>query len=346
MYGVAILGAGNIGGIRASSIQRSTTARVKVITDVDRSRANRLAYSVGAVARTDWRNALEDPCVDLAVVSTPTKFHAGAVESALMAGKHVLCEKPLARTLAEAEMLLEIAARHGLVLKTGYNYRYMAHVRKAHDLIREGAIGALHFMRARYGHGGRPGYEKHWCTNRDLSGGGVLLEQGIHILDLMRYLFGEPASILALAECLFWPFEGTEDNCFLLTQCEAGRTAQIHVSWTQWVNLFSVEIFGRDGYLHLTGRDGHYGAQRLIWGKRQPDHTRPLEQEFEFPPPDTSWDLEWKDFVESIAAGREPMSPPADSCRTLQLVEAAYESSQRREWTDVAAAAIPARSAR
>jgi predicted dehydrogenase len=346
MYGVAILGAGNIGGIRATSIQRSTTARVKVVADVDRSRANQLAHSVGAVAKTDWRSALEDPGVDLAVVSTPTKFHAGAVESALRAGKHVLCEKPLARNLAEAETVQEIAARCRLVLKTGYNYRYMAHVRKAHDLIREGAIGAIHFMRARYGHGGRPGYEKHWCTNQDLSGGGVLLEQGIHMLDLMRYLFGEPTSILALAECLFWPFEGTEDNCFILAQCEAGRTAQIHVSWTQWVNLFSVEIFGRDGYLHLTGRDGHYGSQRLIWGKRQSDHSRPLEQEFEFSPPDTSWDLEWKDFVESIGAGREPMSHPADSCRTLQLVEAAYQSSQRREWTDLTPAAIPVRSAR
>jgi predicted dehydrogenase len=121
MYGVAILGAGNIGGIRAIIIQRSTTARVKVVADVDRSRANHLAHSVGAVAKTDWRSALEDPSVDLAVVSTPTKFHAEAVESALIAGKHVLCEKPLARNLTEAEKVAEIAARHGLVLKTGFH---------------------------------------------------------------------------------------------------------------------------------------------------------------------------------------------------------------------------------
>ncbi len=120
MYGVAILGAGNIGGIRASSIQRSATARVKVVADVDRSRANQLAHSVGAVAKTDWRSALEDPGVDLVVVSTPTKFHSEAVESALRAGKHVLCEKPLARNLAEAEQVLEIAARRRLVLKTGF----------------------------------------------------------------------------------------------------------------------------------------------------------------------------------------------------------------------------------
>lgn len=346
MYGVAILGAGNIGGVRAQSIQRSAAARVQVVADVDPARAEQLARSIGAIAATDWRSALEVRGVDLAVVSTPTKFHAAAVESALVAGKHVLCEKPLARNLAEASRLSEIAARERRILKTGYNYRYMAHVRKAQDLIRDGALGPLHFIRARYGHGGRPHYETHWCTSREFSGGGVLLEQGIHILDLLRYLAGEPTGILALTECLFWPFQGTEDNCFLMVKLEGGRTAQVHVSWTQWINLFSVEMFGRDGYLHLTGRDGHYGAQRLVWGQRRPDHSRPPEQEFAFPLPDTSWDLEWEDFVDCVRTGRAPMSNPSDSQRTQQLVELAYQSSERREWSYVPPAAIPVGSAR
>jgi predicted dehydrogenase len=93
--------------------------------------------------------------------------------------------------------MFEVARASGRVLKTGFNYRHMAHVRKAKELLEAGLLGSLHFLRSRYGHGGRPGYENEWCTDAELSGGGVLLEQGIHIFDLVRHLLGEPAQLLA-----------------------------------------------------------------------------------------------------------------------------------------------------
>jgi predicted dehydrogenase len=338
MFEVAIIGAGNIGRIRARVIASCPESRVRVVADVDAARARDLAQSVGAEATTDWRAAVRAPEVDLVVVSTPTKFHAQAAISALAAGKHVLCEKPLARSVAEAEEMVAEAEARERVLKTGFNYRYMAHVRKARQLIETGALGPLHFLRCRYGHGGRPGYEKHWCTDRELSGGGVLLEQGIHILDLVRYLLDEPAQVLAQSSRFFWDFPEVEDNCFLLLQTRSGQSAQIHVSWTQWTNIFSLEIFGRDGHLHLSGREGHYGPQRLLWAKRRPDHSRPQEEAFEFPPPDNSWEREWKDFLAAVRHHREPMGNPRDSLRALELVEAAYQSSRQQTWVDVAPA--------
>lgn len=331
-FDVAIIGAGNIGRLRAEVINRSSHTRVRVVADIDAQRAENLAKVAGAVGTTDCEKAVRDPNVDLVVVSTPTKFHVYASHCALSSGKHVLCEKPLARSSAEARSMIAAAASRNTVLKTGFNYRHMAHVRKAKELITTGALGPLHFLRCRYGHGGRPGYEKDWCTSRELSGGGVLIEQGIHIIDLVRHLLGEPIEVIADVQRLFWGFPDVEDNCFLLMKTGNSQVAQIHVSWTQWINVFSLEIFGRDGYLFLSGRDRHYGPQRLIWGKRQPTHARPEEEVFDFAPPDDSWAQEWEEFVSAVRESRTPMGSANDGLRALQIIEAAYESSRLHEW--------------
>jgi predicted dehydrogenase len=335
MLSVAIVGAGNVGKIRSDVIRRSSLSRVQIVADVDQGRASALAASVGADATTDWSDAVRSPKIDVVVVSTPTKFHAGIVKGALKAGKHVLCEKPLARSAPEADEVIALAKESGLVLKTGFNYRYMDHVSKAKELLESESLGPLYFLRCRYGHGGKPGYENHWCTDLDLSGGGALLEQGIHIVDLVRYLLGEPTEVLAFASRFFWDFAAVEDNCFLLLKTKSSQTAQIHVSWTQWINIFSLEIFGRDGYLQLSGRDGHYGPQRVLWGKRRPDHSRPEEQVFEFTAPDHSWEREWNDFLGAIGGNGQPIGNPEDGFRALQLVDAAYRSSREQAWVQV-----------
>jgi predicted dehydrogenase len=336
MFHVAIVGAGNVGGIRGHVIQGSPDAHVTIVADVDRTHAQRLAGTIGCDATDNWREAVQSREVDLVVICTPTKFHAEAALGALRAGKHVLCEKPLARSFAEAEAVVETADTRRLILKTGFNYRHMNHVRKAKQLIDRQALGPLYCLRCRYGHGGRPGYEKHWCTDQELSGGGVLIEQGIHVIDLVRYLLDEPTRVLAETSRFFWDFPDVEDNCFLLLKTGRASTAQIHLSWTQWVNIFSLEIFGRDGYLHLTGRDGHYGPQQLVWGKRQANHSRPEEEIFAFPAPDDSWAREWSEFIAAVQTGCEPMGGGSDSLRALRLIDAAYESSRQQRWVEVA----------
>src|ERR1041385_7166457 len=219
MYGVAIIGAGNMGKTRARVIQQSGNARVVFVADHDSERARKLAKRADAEVATDWDSCVQDSRVDIAIVCTPTKFHAPQIISALRASKHVLCEKPLARSLDEGSLITEAAERSGCIVKTGFNYRYLDHVRQAKELLDEGAIGPTYFLRCRYGHGGRPGYEAHWCTDRELSGGGVLLEQGIHIIDLVRYLLGEPATVFGATQRYFWNLS-VEDNCFLLIETE------------------------------------------------------------------------------------------------------------------------------
>ena len=161
----------------------------------------------------------------------------------------------------------------------------------------------------------------------------MLLEQGIHIFDLVRHLLGEPSQLLAETQCFYWNFTAVEDNGFCILRGANGQVAQIHVSWTQWVNLFELELFGRDGYLRLEGRDGHYGQQRVIWGKRKPDHSRPVEELFEFVTPDDSWDREWREFHAAIDEAREPIGSASDGLRAQQLIEAAYQSASQHSWT-------------
>jgi predicted dehydrogenase len=336
MLAVAIVGAGHVGQIRSEVIRRSDRAVLAAVVDIDRARAEKLAQGTRAEVSTDWAAVVGRRDVNAVVVSTPTKFHVDVAIAALQAGKHVLCEKPLGRNVDEARRMFDAAQKSCRLLKTGFNYRHMSHVRKAKELLGASALGPLHFLRCRYGHGGRPGYEKEWCTDAQLSGGGVLLEQGIHIFDLVRHLLGEPSQLLAQTQRFYWDFPAVEDNGFCLLQTTHGQVAQIHVSWTQWVNLFELEVFGRDGYLRLAGRDGHYGPQRLIWGKRRPDHSRPEEQSFEFAA-DDSWALEWQEFCNAIGDGREPAGSASDGLRAQQCIEAAYQSAAQHSWISIPA---------
>jgi predicted dehydrogenase len=331
----AIIGAGGIGSIRARSISTSGFGRVSAIADVDLARAQESAQRFSAAFTADWREAVSRPDIDVVVVSTPTKFHAEIAVEALLAGKHVLCEKPLARTTEEGRRIVETARRANRVLKTGFNYRQMAHIRKACELLGAGAIGPVYSLRCRYGHGGRPGYEQHWCTDAELSGGGVLQEQGIHVVDLVRVLLGEPSRVLAEMRRYFWPFHDVEDNCFCLLETPAGQMAQLHVSWTQWRNILEIELFGRDGYLRLEGRGGHYGPQHLTWGRRRPNHARPDEKVFTFAEEDDSWSREWQEFVELVRDGKRRLAVAEEGLRTQQLVEAAYRSDQEKCWIEI-----------
>jgi predicted dehydrogenase len=332
MLTVAIVGAGRVGQIRAGAICKSQRAELAVVADIDRARAEKVAAGTSAEVSSDWQSVVGRTDIDSVVVSTPTKFHADIAIAALRSGKHVLCEKPLGRNMEEARRMFDAAQISSRVLKTGFNYRHMGHVRKAKELLDAEALGPLHFLRCRYGHGGRPGYEAEWCTDADLGGGGVLLEQGLHIFDLVRHLLGEPSQIVAQTQRFYWNFPAVEDNGFCTIRTTDGQVAQIHVSWTQWVNIFELEIFGRDGYLRLEGRDGHYGPQRLTWGRRKPDHGRPAEQIFEFGGPDDSWVREWNEFHAAIEDGKEPTGSASDGLRAQQLIEAAYQSASRQSW--------------
>jgi len=338
---VGIVGCGLIGRRRAHVVDASSTEELCIVVDVNESRARDLATEVGCLATRDWQEIVTGDDVDVIVVSTVNKFLMPIALAALEHGKHVLCEKPLGRNHDEARRMVEAARQRDLILKTGFNHRHHPAIWKAHEMCEQGAIGAPLFVRAVYGHGGRPGYDKEWRADADLAGGGELLDQGVHIVDLCRWFLGDMAEVFGMTSTFFWnlgyrpagdeaPGAGRqlEDNAFALLRTAGGRTAQLHTSWTQWKNRFSFEVYGCDGYVRVDGLGGSYGTETLTIGTRRPESGPPLEERFEFAGPDLSWQAEWREFVSAIREGRQPLANGEDGLQAMRLIGAIYDSAR------------------
>lgn len=337
---VGLVGCGLIGRRRAQVLREISDDVLVAVADIHRDRAAALAQEMGCEIATSWEDVTGRDDVEIVVVSTTNNWLGPISVAALRHGKHVLVEKPMSRTLAEAEQVMRAAAASpGTVVKVGFNHRHHAAVRKARELVAAEAIGEILFVRCRYGHGGRPGYEREWRLDPEVSGGGELLDQGIHAIDLFRWFLGELTEAVGFAAGYVWvpPLReadgrgsraAVDDNAFALFRTAAGQIASLHASWTQWKNLFSFEIFGREGYLIAEGLGGSYGPERLTVGRRKTAGGAPEEQTMEFPPTDVSWREEWREFTAAIRERRQPLGSGHDGLQALRLVHAVYESAR------------------
>jgi len=332
---IAIVGAGLQARRRAAVIAASTDTEMVVVAATHMTSAARLAQEVRAEASTDWAAAVVRPDVDAVIVCTPPDLHEEIASVALGAGKHVLCEKPLARSSAEAQRMVDQADADGRILWCGFNHRYHPALRQVRQWLAQGDLGEAMYLRARYGIGGRPGYEREWRADPEQSGGGELLDQGIHALDLFRWFLGDFTEVSAVLQQAFWPAL-VEDNAFCLLRTEAGQVASLHASWTQWKNLFAFEVFGEHGYLIVEGLGGSYGPERLVAGERPASFGAPREECFEFDGGDASWVAEWEEFAAAIREDRAPLADGWDGLQALRLAEAAYASAHARRAIHVA----------
>ena len=322
--GIAIVGCGLIGAKRAHALN---SARLAACADIDIVRARALAaVRDGCVATDDWRAAVSHPDVEAVIVATPHDSLVAVTRVALEAGKHVLVEKPAARFVAELRPLVELPERHGVQARVGFNHRYHRAFRKARELVDEGALGALMLLRARYGHGGRIGYDKEWRAQPQLSGGGELIDQGVHIIDLARWFLGDFTKVDGFADTFYWNMP-VDDNAFLLLRTAEGRTAFLHASCSEWKNIFSFELYGRNGKLQVDGLGGSYGTERLTWYKMLPEMGPPETTIWEYPMADDSWDYEMGQFLEDIRLDRQPDVGLADAIAALEIVDAIYRKS-------------------
>ena len=211
----AIVGCGRIGRKRAAAISRLGHLMVLAV-DHKKDRAVEIGGTFGFNARaaTDFKAAAEAADVDAVVVATPHWKLSEITTACLYGGKHVLVEKPGGRNLAEVSAVKEAADSAGRIVKIGYNHRFHPAVLKAREIVDRGELGPLMFIRGRYGHGGRPGYEKEWRLQRSMSGGGHLIDRGSHLIDLARWFLGEFTHGHAALRTFFWNAE-VEDSAFL-----------------------------------------------------------------------------------------------------------------------------------
>jgi predicted dehydrogenase len=325
--GFAIIGCGVIGRKRAAALGKIPGLALCHACDLDAARAADLAQlAPGGKSTADLNTVLADPEVHAVIVSTLNASLAPITLASVRAGKHVLVEKPGALHAAQLREIREAAAKTGARVRLGYNHRFHPALQKARELIDAGALGPLMFLRARYGHGGRKGYDREWRADPKLSGGGELIDQGVHLIDLAGWFLGDFAVIDGHAATYFWDMK-VDDNAFLSLRTPAGQTAWLQVSCTEWKNLFSFEIYGRDAKLAIDGLGGSYGIERLTYYKMLPQMGPPETTTFEYPHVDGSWGDETRAFIDDIRLGREPTPGLREGIRTLEIVETIYQKS-------------------
>lgn len=321
---VALVGCGRIGRKRAQALGG---ARLVVCADIDGNRAEALAQTIpGTSATGDWRAAVAHTDVDLVIVSTVNNALAPVTLAAIEADKHVLVEKPAALTASELDAVIDAAGVAGVCVRVGFNHRYHPALRKSRELFDSGALGPMMFVRARYGHGGRPGYEKEWRADPAVAGGGELIDQGVHVIDLARWFLGDFTRVDGFAQTYFWQMP-VDDNAFLLLRTAGGQTAALHVSCTEWKNLFSLEIYGRQAKLHIEGLGGSYGVERLSFYRMTPEMGPPETTIWEYPGADRSWEIEFAEFLDDIRLKRQPAAGLHDARAALEVVAAIYRST-------------------
>lgn len=320
---VAVIGCGLIGRKRVQALP--ARARVVALVDPDLDRARNLAASLPypATVAASIGEVLAGSGADLAIVATVHAALAPSTLAALEVGCHVLVEKPGAHRLEDLHAVQTAARAAGRQVRVGFNHRFHPALLAARDLAASGAYGELIYVRARYGHGGRPGYEKEWRTDKAISGGGELVDQGIHLIDLTRYLVGDLDLVFSENRTDFWQ-SPVEDNAYLALRPRAGGFAWLHASWTEWKNIFSLEVAFRTAKLEVTGLGGSYGTERLTLYEMLPEMGPPRTTIWEYPQADRSFELETADVLAGLSGGATRGASLQDCIAAFTIVEEAY----------------------
>ena len=260
---VAVVGLGLIGRQRAEALERIEGATLAATVDpaFDRSNATACAPHYATLAE------LSRDAYDAAVVAVPHDRAVSLAESVLAARRPVLVEKPLGVCGADARRLEALAAGLSGPSFVGYNYRYLPAVSELLRRTAAGELGELRNVDMLVGHGGHPGSAVGWKLDPARAGGGVLLDPGVHLLDLLLALAPMAACVSIEATRGFWP-TGIEEDVVATFRDERLLLATVRVSHVRWVNTFRVEVFGEDGYAIAEGRGGNYGPMTLRLGRR------------------------------------------------------------------------------
>jgi len=329
MIRCGIIGMGKIGRVRAREIQANPHTTLEAVYDIDPELCKE--YPVKHCKSVDELIACD---LDAVIICTFNNVNAPYTIQALESGKHVFCEKPPARTSQEVEAVMVAEEKCGKVLKYGFNHRYHYSVMEAKRILDNGTFGKLLWLRGVYGKAGGNKFSENWRNQKELSGGGILLDQGIHMLDLMMHFAGDFEEVQAMVQKSYWNVE-VEDNAFAMMKTGDGVAGTIHSSATQWRHKFALDMCFEEGYMNLEGilsSTRSYGDETLIMAKRQfEDDTfamgKPREERIFFDT-DDSWRLEMQDFVDAIREEKQvEFGRSSDALRVMKLIEKIYEKS-------------------
>lgn len=330
MINVGILGFGKMGQIRAENIEKIPGFAVRKVYDISYSET-----PLYPMAR-DAQEIIDDPEIGVVFICLPNHLIPPTTIQCLNAGKHVFSEKPPATTASQLVAVKEAQIASGKTLMYGFNHRQHGAVKKMKSLITSGEYGRVLWMRGRYGKSVDADYLNEWRAKKEYAGGGILLDQGIHMLDLFLHIGGKPFDeVHAFVSNLYWKLEGIEDNVFaIMRNNESGLCAQLHSTMTQWRHLFSLEVFLERGYMVLNGiktGSGSYGEEMLTVAKNRskaPAASWENEESFKFEV-DTSWFEEAREFTEAIRSGSQVLHGNVDDAiELMRLIDRIYENDR------------------
>jgi len=324
---IGICGFGKMGQIRSQSIRRRTDAELVAAYDTQFQALPEctIASSVEAV--------IADPEIDAVFVCLPNFLNKQTTIDALRAGKHVFCEKPPAFCEQDVDEIMVAEQASGKVLMYGFNHRQHDGVLKMSEIIRSKEYGRPLWARGRYGKSVDESYLTGWRAKKSLAGGGILLDQGIHMLDLLLLVAGQPFDeVNAMVSNMYWKTDGIEDNVFAMMRvAESGFTASLHSTMTQWRHLFSLEVFLERGYCVLNGlktSSGTYGEEVLTIARNRsqaPAATWDDEERIRFSE-DFSWDRELDIFLRAIKTGQPVASGSSQQAKTVMaMIDRIYQ---------------------
>lgn len=330
---IGIAGYGKMGQIREKTIQESGEAEVTAIYDVENHE-----HSDEKVKLCSSYQELLDSDVDAVVISVYVNVAAEYSIRALNAGKHVFCEKPPAVNVEEQLRVIEAEIASKKILKYGFNHRFHFSVIEAKKLVDNGSMGKLLWMRGVYGKAGSIDFDKNWRNYKNYSGGGILLDQGIHMLDLFRYFSGNEFECLSsYLTKSYWKTE-FEDNAFLILKSQNSNVvATLHSTANQWKHKFLLEMTFEHGYVNLDGilsTTRSYVPETLVVGLREfEDITfamgKPKETITYFEN-DKSWGLELEEFIGAIGGKSSVLNGTSvDALEIMKIADCVYNNSNK-----------------
>ncbi len=328
----AIVGMGKMGRIRKQVIDAHPNFDVIALCDIDpkiKTEFPELQFF------KNWKGLINDVDLDAVFICTYNNVAPEIVCAALKKNYHVFCEKPPGRSVADVKQVIAAEKKaKNRILKYGFNHRFHYSVMEAKAIIDSGRFGRILCARGTYGKAGGLGFEKNWRLDKELAGGGILLDQGIHMLDLMLYLIGDFVEVKSFVENLYWKAP-LEDNAFIIMKSLDGKVAMIHSSATLWKHKFSMEIFMEDGYLMINGiltSTRSYGDEYITFAKKQFENEtfafgRPREESIYFDR-DDSWRFEVEEFYDCVVGKKDrPLGNTDDALKVMELVESIYKEA-------------------
>lgn len=322
---VGLIGFGTMGRIRYEAIQENGHGRVVALCELPDG-----DHPSGPRRYESPEELINDPEIEAVFICTPNYLNKPLTIRSLQAGKHVFCEKPPAFTSQEVEEIIAVErGSGGKKLMYGFNHRHHDSVKKAKELIDSGVYGKILWMRGRYGKSVNQDFYSEWRAKKELAGGGILMDQGIHLLDLFIMMGGEFEEAMAFISNLYWNLE-VEDNVFAILRNRDGMVASLHSTMTQWRHLFSFEVFLEYGYIVINGlltTSGTYGEEEMAVARNRttaPAATWSDEEHFMFTV-NNSWRQEVQQFFECIQQDKPvEVGNSQDALRLLRVMDKIY----------------------